>query len=578
MLTNGKVLVAGGYNGPAQASAESYDPMANTWVSAASMVAARGSFTATLLASGKVIVTGGDNGSALASAEIYDPLPIGALCGVSGDCLSGFCVDGVCCDTSCTDLCVACTAAKKSSGSDGTCGNVAPGTNPDNECATQGASTCLQNGFCNGSGACQVYANGTVCVAAFCSGAVLNKADLCNGGGSCVDSGTQDCAPYACSGGACLTTCFNDTHCAATAYCTGSTCTSKKGLGTACGGTNECQSGFCVDGVCCNNACTAFCAACSAAKKGAPPDGTCGNIAPGADPDDECTAQGASTCLQDGFCNGSGACQVYANGTVCVAPSCSGSILNKADLCNGYGSCVDSGTQDCTPYACSGNACLTTCSNDSQCAATAYCAGSTCTTKKGPGVSCGGTQQCQSGFCVDAVCCDKACSEICTACSALAKGAGIDGTCEQVQAGGDPHNDCTDQGSGSCGTDGACNGEGECRKYVDECDAGAEAGPDGGHEAPDGGEPATEFSFYGCSTSPRLRGNGASDLLALGGLLVLIVSHAARRRRRAFHGSFMASGVYRQRPDPPSPARSAARAARADQSRSPRPWATPWSR
>jgi hypothetical protein len=71
----------------------------------------------------------------------------GSACSSNGSCLSTQCVDGVCCNTACTSLCQACTATKKGSGSDGTCGNIAVSTDPDSECT--GTQTC------NGSGACQ---------------------------------------------------------------------------------------------------------------------------------------------------------------------------------------------------------------------------------------------------------------------------------------------------------------------------------------------------------------------------------------------------------------------------------------
>jgi hypothetical protein len=81
------------------------------------------------------------NGAGLCSL-----LASGAACTISSECSSGSCVDGVCCSTPCTGICQACTAAKKGSGSNGTCGNILSGTDPDNECA--GAATC------NGVGAC----------------------------------------------------------------------------------------------------------------------------------------------------------------------------------------------------------------------------------------------------------------------------------------------------------------------------------------------------------------------------------------------------------------------------------------
>jgi WD40 repeat protein len=79
LLPNGKVLVAGGVNGPgdqtASASAELYDPTSGTWTTTGSLATARYVHTATLLPNGKVLVAAGYNDSSgyLASAELYDP-------------------------------------------------------------------------------------------------------------------------------------------------------------------------------------------------------------------------------------------------------------------------------------------------------------------------------------------------------------------------------------------------------------------------------------------------------------------------------------------------------------------------
>jgi N-acetylneuraminic acid mutarotase len=74
-LSNGKVLVVGGYNDSGYLSgAELYDPVSRSWSSAGAMQAARGWHTATLLANGKVLVAGGSNSAVLASAELYDPV------------------------------------------------------------------------------------------------------------------------------------------------------------------------------------------------------------------------------------------------------------------------------------------------------------------------------------------------------------------------------------------------------------------------------------------------------------------------------------------------------------------------
>jgi N-acetylneuraminic acid mutarotase len=102
LLTNGKVLVAGGFisGNPYSivSTAELYDPGSDTWSSAGFLTPARESYTATLLSNGKVLVVGGyyqdaqRNGVPTASATLYDPgvwldvagFPATAMVGVSG--------------------------------------------------------------------------------------------------------------------------------------------------------------------------------------------------------------------------------------------------------------------------------------------------------------------------------------------------------------------------------------------------------------------------------------------------------------------------------------------------------------
>ena len=73
LLPNGKVLVAGGFNGGELSSAELYDPASGTWTAIGSLTTARYQHTATLLPNGKVLVAGGGGTSgALSSAELYD--------------------------------------------------------------------------------------------------------------------------------------------------------------------------------------------------------------------------------------------------------------------------------------------------------------------------------------------------------------------------------------------------------------------------------------------------------------------------------------------------------------------------
>jgi len=83
LLQNGKILVAGGWVGwavgPVTSSAELYDPVLGNWTSVGSMTNARVGHTATLLNNGKVLIAGGQNQSEhppntlYSSAELYDP-------------------------------------------------------------------------------------------------------------------------------------------------------------------------------------------------------------------------------------------------------------------------------------------------------------------------------------------------------------------------------------------------------------------------------------------------------------------------------------------------------------------------
>jgi hypothetical protein len=74
LLSNGKVLVAGGYGSSSTTSAELYDPSSGTWTATGSLATARSLHTATPLPTGKVLVAGGYGSSSdLATAELYDP-------------------------------------------------------------------------------------------------------------------------------------------------------------------------------------------------------------------------------------------------------------------------------------------------------------------------------------------------------------------------------------------------------------------------------------------------------------------------------------------------------------------------
>jgi hypothetical protein len=263
----------------------------------------------------------------------------GVACAVGYQCLSGSCpaADGVCCDTACGGVCEACLATK-TGGADGTCGPITAGTDPDNDCGAD---------VCNGAGSCR------------CADGVQNGVE------SDIDCGGGACAPC--------------------------------GLGQACNAGSDCTSGNCpaTDGVCCNTPCGATCEACLAAKNGGA-DGTCGPVAAGTDPDNECGAD---------VCNGFGVCR------------CTDGLQNGVE----------------TDVDCGGGVC------------------STC----GDGQICASGADCTSGNCPpdDNVCCDTACDSLCESCLGASTG-GTDGTCDFVPIDTDPDGECgaseTCNGAGTC--------------------------------------------------------------------------------------------------------------------------------
>src|SRR5262249_2100552 len=135
--------------------------------------------------------------------------------------------------------------------------------------------------------------------------------------------------------------------------------------------------------------------------------------------------------------------------------------------CNGLGTCNASSTTDCSPYVClNASVCATTCNDDSGCVASSFCNTShVCQADQLKGSPCAGNSQCVSGSCVDGFCCDGPCSGTCQACSAVKKGAGVNGECGGVKVDTDPDFECPDDGPSMCGRNGVCDGIGSCKLY-----------------------------------------------------------------------------------------------------------------
>ncbi len=296
-LPNADLLAIGGYCGGYYSSVERYDARAKTWAAVAPLKDARSSPGAILLPSGKVFVAGGgDTGNT--TSELYDPA------------LNSW-----------------------------TYGPTVPA-------------------YRNGAAHVALASGHLLLVGgADTSGTYLTTADVfdptTNGwiGGGTLATGRAYMASTALGGNRALI---------AGGSLPGNTLSSAEVFalnianGASCATALDCASGNCVDGVCCNEACTASCKACDLATS----KGTCSDV--------------------------SGAPQ---------------------------------GTRSCAPYlACTAGVCRAACATSADCVSTHYCAG-TCQPKKANGGACAAGGECTSGSCADSVCCNEPCAGQCASCN-----------------------------------------------------------------------------------------------------------------------------------------------------------------
>ena len=361
LLQNGNVAILGGSDsaGNSLSSIAMYLPATNAWTSRPSMNVARSRFTAALLASGKVLVAGGSSPTApnfgiLSSSEICDPAA-NAACSLTTSLQQGrYGHAGPQAPLSSGKVLVA--GGFGLTGTGGCTNGV--GTLDSSEVFTlsSNGTSCVANGECL-SDHC---ANGVCCNAACNDG--CDRCNLAGSVGTCAiapqgTSGT--CGGYLCDGvnATCPTSCTSDANCISTDYCNASGfCAPKKGWGQTCTATDQCASGFCVDGVCCNSACSSACDRCDLPTS----PGNCA-VAPAGNP----------------------------------------------------------GNPSCSPYVCNGVAlfCPTSCTSDSNCISGDYCSGGQCVPKIQQGQPCTSGSQCATGVCADGVCCNMACGGQCQACN-----------------------------------------------------------------------------------------------------------------------------------------------------------------
>ena len=211
--------------------------------------------------------------------------------------------------------------------------------------------------------------------------------------------------------------------------------------GQSCGSSADCGSGFCVDGLCCNTACTDLCQACDVSTS----PGVCTTVPSGAPHGDRGTCIGdGSAC--NGSCDGSSAttCGYPGASTSCRAASCTNGVETLPASCSESGFCPAMATLSCGRYGCGATSCNTTCSADTDCASGNFCNGNNqCVPQQNPGASCTAADQCNTGNCVYGTCCTSQCgSYACT---------GQGGTCQTT---------CSNDAQ--CGTDAYCNANSQC--------------------------------------------------------------------------------------------------------------------
>ena len=136
-------------------------------------------------------------------------------------------------------------------------------------------------------------------------------------------------------------------------------------LGTACVNPSDCQSGFCVDGVCCNTACSAgACDACSQAA-GASADGQCTALSGPCDDGNLCTTNDGCrnmlcvgtpvSCESQGSCQTSGTCDPSTGACVGGQSQPNGSPCDDGNLCTRIDSCQDGVCRGEAPVLCESN-------------------------------------------------------------------------------------------------------------------------------------------------------------------------------------------------------------------------------
>ncbi len=229
VLDNGWLVVAGGVDASsAEAIRVGASPALASWTALEPPSEARMRPAQAKLPSGSWLVAGGWAGygnDALDTAAVLTVAGPGTPCEVGAACASGHCVDGVCCDVACDGPCVACSIAAGAA-IDGMCTPFATGTiDPSGACNVE--EGCGATGACGNEGTCAVAPFGASCSCYDAAGSCDGAGTCTCSGSTCLDDDTEvdasgaavDCAPYRCSGGACIESCASSEDCVPGTVC-----------------------------------------------------------------------------------------------------------------------------------------------------------------------------------------------------------------------------------------------------------------------------------------------------------------------------------------------------------------------
>jgi hypothetical protein len=210
-------------------------------------------------------------------------------------------------------------------------------------------------------------------------------------------------------------------------------------LGQKCAAGMDCQSGFCVDGLCCDVTCNGTCESCSQDDR----LGICTPIPAREDPDMECAPDTLA-------CDGLGGCKLLngqscSAGVECVSGECVDGVCCDTP-CGGFcASCNQTAFEGTCRWIPAGTDPEEECLGGTDvCDGLGQCAMGGATSQNGATCLPNMAALCTSMYCVDGVCCENACDgQLCLACSSSLTGF-ADGLCRAVKLGSDPEKECPD--------------------------------------------------------------------------------------------------------------------------------------